>query len=282
MSAVARGDEPVPYNEIATITPERARELLGFNVHNRKTKSAKIAQYAREMASGNWPYTGDAIKFDTDRNLLDGQNRLLACIEADVPFVTAIVWNLPAATQEFMDIGATRNAADALTLRGYANVNILGATARTHYAYTSGSLLTSFSGTGGRGNLSVREVIAYIEEHPEFIEIAPIAKAIVHKIPIGAGNIGTAMAITAGIDAEASETFFDDLLTGRSYGVGDPTNAVREKTANLLRNRNNIRSGAALYILFRAWNAVRAGEDLRVIRLGGPSPKDAFRIPDPR
>lgn len=266
---------------VETITPDIAREMLGHNERNRNSKSGKIQQYARDMASGNWVVTGEAIKFDTAGVLLDGQNRLFACIAADTPFETMVMRGVPAVAQEFMDTGAARNAGDALTLRGYTNVNPLAAIARTHSSYAQGIIVNSSSGTGGRGNMTVHEVVEYVKEHPELVEVVSTAKAISkhEKVPLGVGPIGTAMLVTSQIDAEASEEFFTDLLTGRSWGVGDPTTALREKALSFVRNRQTVRSGAALFLLFRTWNAVRDDQPLRFLRLG--QKEDGRYVPFP-
>ena len=85
--------------EIVDVTPELAREWLGFNTHNRNMRARTVLAYAADMASGDWRWTGDSVKFATDGTLLDGQHRLAAIAEAGCTITTLIVRGLKNDTQ---------------------------------------------------------------------------------------------------------------------------------------------------------------------------------------
>ena len=102
--------------ERIVITPDMAKVWLDKNVKNRKLQRHTTSKYARDMLAGAWQVTGDAIRFDVHSNLLDGQHRLKACIEAGVPFETFVIYGLPTQTQDVMDIGKIRSATDTLAL----------------------------------------------------------------------------------------------------------------------------------------------------------------------
>ncbi|MDP2620568.1 MAG: hypothetical protein Q8P46_10395, partial [Hyphomicrobiales bacterium] len=73
------------------ITPELAREWLEkTNRKNRPLSELKWTAYAVDMLEGRWQYNGDAIRFGSDGVLLDGQHRLMACVEAGIPFETDV------------------------------------------------------------------------------------------------------------------------------------------------------------------------------------------------
>jgi hypothetical protein len=106
-------------NFYALITPDQAAELIATcNTSNRRIKRLKIVDYGRDMAAGRWDPDASDIKFSRDGVLLDGQNRLLACVEADVPFPTLVRTGLNPEAQTHMDTGAVRTMADVYRLHG--------------------------------------------------------------------------------------------------------------------------------------------------------------------
>lgn len=70
---------------VETITPEIAKTYLTRNVNNRKPSNKTVSIYAREMKMGKWQLTHQGLAFDENGDLLDGQHRLWAVVEADVP-----------------------------------------------------------------------------------------------------------------------------------------------------------------------------------------------------
>lgn len=68
------------------------------------------------MASGNWRYTGEGIKFGPDGTLLDGQTRLRAIVLSGVT-ITMPVWRgIDPDAQLVMDSGRPRSNSDALSM----------------------------------------------------------------------------------------------------------------------------------------------------------------------
>ena len=70
---------------IETITPCLAKEWLQKNLYNRKIRPRKVRQYAADMRAGKWRTTHQGIAFDKEGNLMDGQHRLLAICETNIP-----------------------------------------------------------------------------------------------------------------------------------------------------------------------------------------------------
>ena len=78
--------------KVETVTPELAAHYLKRNVDNyRKISKTKVAQYAAEMKAGKWQLNGEAIMFDEEGKLKNGQHRLAAVIAAGIPVKMAIV-----------------------------------------------------------------------------------------------------------------------------------------------------------------------------------------------
>src|SRR5690242_3389923 len=62
--------------------------------------------------------------------LRDGQNRLMACMRAGVPFRTHVVFGIDDDAFDRMDQGKNRDAADVLTMAGHSNANTIAAAVR--------------------------------------------------------------------------------------------------------------------------------------------------------
>ena len=106
---------------IEYITPAQASEYISNNYHyNRKVADRKVKELATEMRMGRF-YLGDsAICFNKDDALINGQHRLNAVIKSNTtqPFIVAR--DMPEESLKIMDIGAKRDTADRITLKGIA------------------------------------------------------------------------------------------------------------------------------------------------------------------
>lgn len=122
---------PPETSRVVTIDPATAQAILEQrNQGNRPPKPNKVQQFASDISQKNWGLTGDTIKFGNDGRLLDGQNRLAACVRANRAFTTHVVFNIDPQLFGRMDIGKPRNAADILHIAGYKYASTLAAAAR--------------------------------------------------------------------------------------------------------------------------------------------------------
>ena len=98
--------------EIITVTPEMAQEWLKHNPNNRNIRYATVKSYALQMIAGDWDITGQAISFDTEGKLIDGQHRLSAVILAKKPVKMLVATGLRRTFN--YDNGRQRQATDAI------------------------------------------------------------------------------------------------------------------------------------------------------------------------
>jgi hypothetical protein len=128
--------KPPRESRILSIDPKSAeRILLERNTGNRPRKPNKVEQFASDMAVGRWGLTGDTVKFALDGRLLDGQNRLAACVRAGRPFRTHVVFGIDPKLFPRMDVGKPRNAADILHIAGFQYASTLAAALRWAYLF---------------------------------------------------------------------------------------------------------------------------------------------------
>lgn len=114
--------------ETLTITPTKAKELLEINQSNRPLRGGYVSLLAREMAEGRWrDMNGDTIRISKTSQLLDGQHRLHAVIQAKHPIKTIVVSGIDPDANDSIDIGLRRQASDVLALDGVKNAVVLSA-----------------------------------------------------------------------------------------------------------------------------------------------------------
>ena len=100
--------------EMGIISPQEAEKILENNTRNRAVSKALVKKYAKMMIEGEWCSTHQSIAIDENGILVDGQHRLLACIEANVSLKTIIVRN--AKQNPYLDMGKNRNWSDNLNI----------------------------------------------------------------------------------------------------------------------------------------------------------------------
>ena len=157
------------------VTPETAKNMLGVNLHNRSKKRALHA-YAKDMAEGEWKVNGATIVFSDEGILLDGQNRLFACIEADEPFDTFVVRGVTEVAQETMDIGAARTLSDMLKLRAYPNATTLAAITSSLARVDAGGSIECGFYKAATDTFTRHQLLAYVEDNYEDMHMADIAR----------------------------------------------------------------------------------------------------------
>ena len=228
---------------VELITPKIAKEWLGDNLNNRNPKMMRVKQYAADMRSGNWRLNGEAIKKSTTGRLLDGQNRLFACIEADTPFLTLVVRGLDDVVDQMtMDTGSSRSYSDVLKMRGETNCTALASAVRGVTLWNMG--MRRFSDGGGwccpRGCRSgsrrplQRHPRCHPEQHPRLAGRCPTLKRMGGNLGIPTQISGALWVAFHAIDADDAQHFFERLESDEGHRDGDPIFALRRL---LLNNR---------------------------------------------
>lgn len=161
--------------EFRKIWPADAESMLaGVPDMQRNVRPIKVQQYAADMAAGKFNVSHDMIVLTRSGLLLNGQHRLHACVQTDVPFET-VVMTVPdddiAARYAEMDRGAPRGNGDTLKANGYTNVNVIAAIA-------AGCLRYDLTGTpefiarSGLVPTTSHQVLDWVQDNPRVEEVA--------------------------------------------------------------------------------------------------------------
>jgi hypothetical protein len=110
------------------------------------------------MESGKWvAASGEAIKFDWNGKLIDGQHRLNAIVDFDKPVKMAVIKNADPETAYIADQGLKRSVSDLITIKtdgvGVSNLKSVAATAATMlrgfetnpFKYPSNDIISEFA-----------------------------------------------------------------------------------------------------------------------------------------
>jgi hypothetical protein len=246
--------------QVMTITPALARQWDAEDKSLRRPlRRRKIIRFAEDMQAGRWALNGQTIKRTADRRVIDGWHRLVACVEAGVPFDSLVVDGLPPEVIDTVDTGTARTMADQLTLRGEKHSAVFGATARWAYFWLRGQRIKG----SGDADPSHSQLMELIEAEPrirEAAEWADHARAVFKPV---AGSVwGMAWLALHGADHLAAEVFLNDVLTGANLPEKHPALAFRNRIIRAKFGSDPLNPNEQLACLIICWNAWRAGRDL--------------------
>ena len=223
--------------------------------------------------------TAEAIKFDWNGRLIDGQHRLLAVVASGSHVRFLVVRGLAPDAQRYLDTGSKRSAADALRMAGeLSSQNIVAAAARILISYEDGTLRTASSRAIERSNAEILDWYAGKEEP---LASAALVARRVAKVTGAMTSVVTAFAyLISQTDPEAAFRFLDDIAGIRTTGKRDPRYKLILPLRSIRERGERTTQAQQLYYFLRAWNAWREKKPLHGMKdsaLGTP-----VRIPMPR
>jgi len=222
----------LPTAEVATVTPQLARAWLGSNTGNRPARASGVKRYAEMMQRGAWHLSPDAIAFDRDGRLLNGQHRLQAVIMADTPQSFIVVRDLDNEGFMFYDGGFRRGLSDHLATLGHKNTNLLASIARVTAniarAGVASRALVAVSNSHDR--LENDEILAFVDAYRDELEAATrFASNTANRSTVMPATVAGVVTALYGVEHEI-EGFITQVCEG--IGIAD-----RRQPAHLLRKR---------------------------------------------
>lgn len=255
---------------VETIDPVSARDLLtNHNPKNRKVSTTTVALYTRQMKEGRWVLNGEGIMFDTKGDLLNGQHRLLACVESGVAFQTLVVRGLPSETIDSMDQHRKRSAGDVLGMHGYHNGTHLASTARVIHRWDAGIRSASLVGAGHL-MLSPAELMDVIEKEPFLVPACEASRKKESERLASPRVYGSLWVLAHRASEPVADEFFSRLNSGEMLEKGNPILTYRRYLL-MSHSQSNARrvyqttSYTMLHAGVRAWNAWVEGRTLATI-----------------
>jgi hypothetical protein len=253
-----------------TITPAVAAKLLERNTNNRHPQKRAIEVYSKDMVAGRWHRTNQGIGFAKSGELVDGQNRLMACIEADTPFTTLMSTGLDPEAKAAVDTGVKRSLANVLRMRGqenYVAAIAAGLSLRIRYEVVAGKHPWTYSNFRVVG-ATHEQASEFLDQHPTIAQQgygAMILRKVFPRLPLSVGVAFRSLLIEHG-DEDRLADFLNGLITGAELTEGDPRLALRDSLLRMTRSTGA--DGMRLLGLFiKTWNDWTLGETREVIVL---------------
>lgn len=270
-------------NVYVLITPTQAAELMTLNTRNRRIKPLKIAQYAKDMANGNWHPQASSLAFSNEKVMLDGQNRLLACIQADVPFGTLLRTGLDPEAQTHMDSGAVRTMGDVFKMHGVSDFNNVAAACslRTRYESIVEAGQTILE---KRLPLTRQEALDYLAKHPQIEKFTTMSNSIYQVAPgiqrsVWIAGLSSAAESNEDLTRKVAAAFiagdvssYPPLVALMRYAMSTQTPKQQERAVKLKNAGLRHLTAVAL-----TWGAIRDGAKLDKIVIRDDEKPVAFQ-----
>lgn len=249
-------ESPPENSRVATISPVIAEVILKeFNHQNRPKKPVKIAEYAAAMAAGQWALTGDTIKFSNAHRLRDGQNRLMACIRANAPFTTHIVFGIDDMAFDVLDRGRNRTNSDVLSIAGFTNSAHLSTAVRWAFMLEKGLVKK-------RLGLDPKETLHHLQErYADLPAFLPKAIQIYRMTGMPIGMTAAYLYLFDRIDSNAGWKFGEAWASGHHSGKFAAIGKLQKKVAEIAAaSSGRVHDTVRAALVVQAWNLVCAGK----------------------
>ena len=248
------------------ITPAMAAEMLQRNTNNRPIKPPRIKLLTQEMTAGRFVETGDSIKFSSTGKLLDGQHRLLACIQSGVPFRTVVACGLQDEVFRVLDTGTPRTSADGLSVAGFVDTKRLAAAAKLTHKITqlwAGNPWSSVRNIYFSTAQTIEEISDGAYELPGF-SVQKVAK----RLGVTPGSLTSfrVLARRSGKPTDEIDAFISRCDIGNDLSSTDPRLAFRSWVGRSLGIQPAERAALIVNQLIRTFNAVEDGVEVKLMR----------------
>jgi hypothetical protein len=255
-------------SRVQTVTPKKATEYLQRNTANRPLSTRTVREFAQAMRRGDWRVTHQGIAFDTTGALVDGQHRLAAVIEADIPVEITVFTDVPIGAFDVLDTGKRRNAADVLAIEGEKSAIMLAAMVRTVWLYENRPEL---AWSGGDAAVTNHQIVDTLEQHPKLRDFITPGEQIATATGMIKSAAGAASYLVTQTSNRDLSPWFDGIVEGTGLAKGDPRLLFRRvmfahtrKQAGQVLRRRETREHVTLYLkAFNAWTTDAALTQLK-------------------
>ncbi len=246
--------------QIISLTPEMAVDLLEHNQNNRPLSDKHVQRIARQIIGGHWRFNGDTIKIAKTGDVLDGQHRLWAVIEAKKAVDTILVTGIERDAFATIDtVRKTRSAGDTLALCGVErHRQQVGQALMWLLRYQRGCIETWRDPTMKIENSDVEEAWG---AHPGMLD-AVVKMRQCRKLS-SVAPLAFIYYVIANRDEDLAERFLETLIDPSHVSVNDPIFRFRAYLTEFTEKTKDPVYTIAL--AFKALNAVKSKK--RVDRL---------------
>lgn len=256
--------------EMIKLTPEMATELLEHNTHNRPISDMHVHRIAGQIIAEKWRFNGDTIKLADTGDVLDGQHRCWAVIEAKKSVETIIVRGIERDAFTTIDtVRRSRTGGDTIALSGTARYrNQIASALQWLLRWQSGKIENWNSPENRIENSDIEKAYA---EHPQIIRAVERAAGL--RPLANVGIVAFIYYILTNRNPELAERMMETLEEPAGVGVSDPFYRLRVYFTADRRQRKEPLTTICLAI--KAANSAHKG-----LKIGGLSWKNQGKTPE--
>jgi hypothetical protein len=264
-----------PTVEILQITPEMATVMLERNVENNRNQSkVAVNRYKREISEGRMALTNQGIGFNSGGKLIDGQHRLMACVESGKPFQSIVAFGLDPDSFMFVDSGYKRSAGHKVGMAGFSDANRLAAAARIVLIYDmskidlkSGSLGIQ---TSGKYDAVPDEfIVDYCRETPEFVALKRFYQQYRKFKPITISLFHAVHWIIRQKHPHLADNFIEQMCFGEGLRRDENVYRLRERLLAIQMSNEKLPKSWQMCWMIDAFNDTRRGKATKFIMVAG-------------
>lgn len=259
------------------VTPELAAKWLERNTRNRVLRMPVVIRYANDMRAGRWMVTGDAIAFDKNGAIINGQHRLWAVFESGMTVRMLVCFDLEPEVVRVLDDHLKRKLTDIM-LVAHPGINV-----QNIHAAAARNMMFALSRTdrhSAASRVSRQEQMAFLEKHLPAIEFSyrECFKS-GHKVGIAkAGIVAFVARASYTQDKERLMAFGKVLITGMPADAGDHAAVVFR---NWLMRLDRLKMKASPETIYRkgerALDAFLKSEHMKTLY---EAPEELFLLPE--
>ena len=267
-----------PTAEIMTITPELARLMLERNREENRPQSRRpLWMYQKEIAEERMMVTNQGLGFDTEGRLIDGQHRLVSCIQAGKPFDSVVVFGLDPEAFMFVDSGYKRTSGHKLHMDGFKDTNKLAAASRIVLMHDLLGIRLSVKDASwgisprGDGNQRIPDefIIDFCRETPKFVELQKWYHSYSKFRPIPQSSFHAVHWLIWQKHPSLANAFIEQLCYGESLNRAENVYRVREHLRALHLSRERLNQAWILTWLIDSFNDTRRGKTTKFTMVSG-------------
>jgi len=239
--------------ELVVATPDWAKnELATHNTKNRPLSST-WAKIRGAIQRGGWQVNGEAIVYDRDGRLVNGQHRLTAIAESGISVPLLVVRGVHPDSFATFDQGKRRNASDVLAVEGHDFAVNLAAALGWQQRYESGNIEKANSDA-----VPNDQILAMAAGHPEMADSVKWAAGHRNRL-IPPSMLAFLHYQLSGVSPEDAEAFFKKVCDG--VGVEENSHEFNlRRRLDGLPKRDSVTQVQICACVLKAWAKVRLNE----------------------
>ena len=251
------------------VTPKIAKQWLTKNKTNRALSKSRLEFYTNQIKAEEWQLNGESIKFDWNGNLIDGQHRLTAILEADKSITTYVVFGCDPEAFKTIDTGKARSDSDVLKIAGYENTALMASIIRMAMEYKADKYKNAEQNK--RLQITHKMILDYALAHKNQLN-----KAVEYTVKNYSNSDKLLTPKLMGglyyIFSNISEVDTIDFMNKVCMGIGDldrfdPIRLLRKRLIDNRSSYSKLPTIMIIILVFKTWNLYRNGDSIKHLRL---------------